>query len=333
MAKGVRRLPRKSNNSDRKKMRMEPEDRGPPGPAAAPRNEPSSNLEHELLVHQVELEVQNEELRRSQVALEEARDLYSEVFQFAPVGYLILSDAGLIQDANLAVATLFGVERSKLLERPFTAFLGREEADRWHLLFPTLIRRGEWLSFRLALRRNDGLTLHTRFACEGQRTRDGKSVVRVVVSDISEQVHAERALQDTKDRLSEVLDEFQDGYWDWFVEGKKIILSRRLRTMLGLTDEGHETPLSYDPAWNARIHAEDRPLAKKTMANLVEGRLDAIEVECRWKVSEAEWKWLRARGRIAKRDGSGRAVRIKGTVTDITELKRLQESFRRHHIR
>jgi PAS domain S-box-containing protein len=319
----------KSNSRDSKKMRMKAEARVPPGPAAAPRIEPSSNLEHELLVHQVELEVQNEELRRAQVALEEARDLYSEVFQFAPVGYLILSDAGLIKDANLAGATLFGVERSKLLGRPFTAYLGREEADRWYLLFPTLIRQGEWLSFRLALQRNDGSTLHTRFACEGQRTRDGKSVVRAVVSDISEQVRAERALQDSKDRLSEVLDEFQDGYWDWFVEGKKIVLSRRLRTMLGLTDEGHETPQSYDPAWKARIHPEDRLLAKTTMANLVEGRRDAIEVECRWKVSDAKWKWLRARGRIAKRDGSGRAVRIKGTVADITEFKRLQESILR----
>jgi PAS domain-containing protein len=99
--------------------------------------------------------------------------------------------------------------------------------------------------------------------------------------------------------------------------------------MLGLTDEGHETPQSYDPAWKARIHPDDRLLAKTTMANLVEGRRDAIEVECRWKVSDAKWKWLRARGRIAKRDGSGRAVRIKGTVADITEFKRLQESILR----
>ena len=322
-------MPENPRTSKPRKLRAGAEVRVPPGPAAAPGKPPSSNLEHELHVHQVELEMQNEELRRAQVALEVARDLYSEVFQFAPVGYLILSDKGLIQDANLAGAELLGVERSKLLGRPFTAFLGPEEADRWHLLVPTLNRRGEWLSFRLVLKRSDGSILHARLACEGQGTRDGKSVVRAVVSDIGEQVRTERALQDTNDRLSEVLDEFQDGYWDWFVEGKQTFLSRRLRNILGLTEKGHETWQAYDPAWRARIHPKDLLQAETTMANLVEGRQDAVEVEFRWKVSDAGWKWLRVRGRIAKRDGSRRAVRIKGTVADITEVKRLQEAILR----
>jgi PAS domain-containing protein len=61
----------------------------------------------------------------------------------------------------------------------------------------------------------------------------------------------------------------------------------------------------------------------------MDGRGDIFEMDCRWKGSGAAWKWVRARGRVATRDGRGRAVRIRGTVTDATELKRLQESFLR----
>jgi len=280
-------------------------------------------------VHQIELEMQNEELRRTQVALEEARDLYSEVFHFAPVGYLILSDEGLIQDANLNGASLLGVERARLLGRPFVTFLGREGRDRWNLIFPTLLRRGEWLSFRLTLHRNDGSELHARLACEGQGTREGKPVVRVVVTDIGEQVRAEQALQDKDDRLSEVLDEFRDGYWDWFVEGNQTVISRQLRKMLGLPDEGPETRQSSGASWKSRIHPEDLPRVEAILSEVLDGQRQAFEVDFRWRHPSTTWKWVRAVGRVATADGRGRAVRIKGTVSDVTELKLLQESYRR----
>ncbi len=325
-------MPNSSSREARQLLRDEAARRlrNPPAEQRAP---PLSNVLHELQVHQIELEMQNEELRRAQVALEEARDLYSEAFHFAPVGYLILSDTGLIQDANLNGASLLGVERTRLFGRLFVTFLGREERDRWSLIFPTLLRRGEWLSFRLTLHRNDGSTLHARLACEGQGTRDGKPVVRVVVTDIGEQVRAEQALREKEDRLSEVLDEFQDGYWDWCVEGNQTVISRQMRKMLGLPDEGAETRQPDRAAWKSRIHPEDLPLAEATVSDALDGRRQAFEVEIRWRHPSTTWKWVRATGRVATADGRGRAVRIKGTVSDVTELKRLQESYRRLEVR
>ncbi len=321
-------MPNRSSREAKRMLRDEAARRlrEPPGDEGAP---PPSNVLHELQVHQIELEMQNEELRRAQVDLEEARDLYSEVFHFAPVGYLILSAAGLIQEANLNGASLLGLERTKLLGRPFITFLGREERDRWNLIFPTLLRRGEWLSFRLTLHRNDGSMLHARLACEGQGTREGKPVVRAVVTDIGEQVRAEQALQDREDRLTEVLDELQDGYLDWFVAGSQIVVSRQLRRMLGLPDEGHEVRQPYDAAWKSRIHPKDLPRVDAILSELLDGRRQAFEVDCRWRHASTTWKWIRATGRVATTDGRGRAVRIKGTVSDVTELKQLQEAYRR----
>src|SRR5581483_7358725 len=80
-------------------------------------------LAHELQVHQIELEMQNEELRRVQLELQEARDRYFEIYDLAPVSYVTLDREGRIQEANLAAATLLGVERGRLLGKGLAAFM------------------------------------------------------------------------------------------------------------------------------------------------------------------------------------------------------------------
>ena len=74
-------------------------------------------LVHELQVHQIELEMQNDELRRTQLGLAEASDRYSDLYDFAPVGYFSLDEQGRILEVNLTGATLLGVARAPLLRQ------------------------------------------------------------------------------------------------------------------------------------------------------------------------------------------------------------------------
>jgi signal transduction histidine kinase len=98
-------------------------------PAKLPRS--STALRHELQVHQVELELQNDELRRSRAALEESRDQYLELYDFAPVGYFSLDSHGRLARINLAGAALFGVDRSRVHAKPFTTFIVQRHQPRW----------------------------------------------------------------------------------------------------------------------------------------------------------------------------------------------------------
>lgn len=88
---------------------------------------PGENLLHELMhelrVSQIEMEMQNEALRQSQLELEISRDRYVNLYDFALVGYLTLSSDALIEDINLPGAELLGVERNRLMHRRFTSFV------------------------------------------------------------------------------------------------------------------------------------------------------------------------------------------------------------------
>ena len=94
----------------------------------------AARLLHELRTHQIELELQNEELRRSQVMLDAERARYFDLYDLAPVGYCTLSASGLILQANLTFARLMGVAREALTMRPISRFMVKEDQNVFHLL-------------------------------------------------------------------------------------------------------------------------------------------------------------------------------------------------------
>jgi PAS domain S-box-containing protein len=101
--------------------------------AAAPRrsapHRPIPTLLHELHVYSEEITVQNEQLIKAQHELEEARDRYADLYDFAPIGYLTVDDLGEIREVNLAAASLFGRPRHFIIGLPFATLIAREQRD------------------------------------------------------------------------------------------------------------------------------------------------------------------------------------------------------------
>lgn len=119
----------------------------------------AEELLHELQVHQVEVEMQNESLRHAQVDLEESRDRYLDLYDFSLVGYLTLSREGTISEANLTGADLLGEDRHKLANRRFVNFVVTEDHDRWDQYFLQVLQLGKRQDCELSLKRGDGSRL------------------------------------------------------------------------------------------------------------------------------------------------------------------------------
>src|SRR5580658_6142786 len=97
--------------------------------AHAPEDLQPQHALHELRVHQIELEMQNEELRRAQEELEISRERYFDLYDLAPVGYFTLSEHGIILEANLTGAKLLGIARGALVKQPLSRFILPEDQD------------------------------------------------------------------------------------------------------------------------------------------------------------------------------------------------------------
>lgn len=145
----------------------------------------TEKLLQELRTHQAELEMQNDELRRTQLAMKESRDRYAELYDFAPVGYLTLSSKGTISEINLTAADLLGIERSKLLKCRFARFVAPRDGDRWHLYFRNILQHDSRQPCELSLRHAGGFTFNTLVNCL-RVVQGGETIVRTSLIIIDE---------------------------------------------------------------------------------------------------------------------------------------------------
>ena len=153
------------------------------------------NHDHELQVYQIELEIQNEELRQAQLAMEESRDQYMELYEFAPVGYLTLDHSGLIEKANLTASKILGVERIKLINRRLASFLAPEACDRFHLHFQEILKSDSTQSCDLLLNSTDNLHKYVCLTCLRKYKVDQTLKLLVVFTDITMNKNAADEIQ------------------------------------------------------------------------------------------------------------------------------------------
>jgi PAS domain S-box-containing protein len=160
-------------------------------------HEQIEQLVHELQVHQIELEMQNEQLRRTQVELEVTRDQYADLYDFAPVGYITLDEQGLIMAANLTAAALLGAERANLIRRPLGHYIVPEDQDTFYLSRRRLFETGLPQTSEVRIRKQGDTYFYARLQAIRQKEGDA-SVCRVAVSDINENKQAEQYMLRTE---------------------------------------------------------------------------------------------------------------------------------------
>ncbi len=162
--------------------------------------EDSHKLVHELRVHQIELEMQNDELRCAQEELAASRERYFELYDLAPVGYFTVSENGLITETNLKGASLLGADRKELFKKPLACFVFPADLDIYHKHVKSLFEGGSQQVFELRMQRHDKTPFWARF--EAGRAADrtsGETVCRIVISDITANKTAEAEIKKARE--------------------------------------------------------------------------------------------------------------------------------------
>lgn len=196
---------------------------------------PAEDLLHELRVHQIELEMQNEALRQAQQALEESRDRFINLYEFAPVGYLTLNAAGMIAEINLTAVTMLVQERYKLINKSLRTLVVEADQDRWVRHFMQAKKHTEMHSIELSLQRGDGSVFQAQLDCLGNGT-----TVRITLSNITE-----RKLLEEELRIAAVAFACQNGM---IITDSKGVILRVNPAFVRLTGYSAEEAIGKTPA-------------------------------------------------------------------------------------
>ena len=276
-------------------------------------------------MYQIELEMQNEALRQAQVALEESRDHYVDIYDFAPVGYLTLTREGMISEINLTGAALLGVERNKLLHRRFAQFVAPEDSDRWHQYFMRVVQHGERQGCGLPLKRGDGSAFHAQLDCLRVEKEGEGTVVRIALADITGRKQAEKKLRESDARYALVIAHTGLATWDWDIKTGRVIFNERWAEMRGYRPEEIEPRVS---SWEKGISPDDTPSLRATLTEHFENRTPFFQAEYRVRTQSGQYIWILDRGTVTERDTDEKPLRMMGIEMDITGRKQMEEQLK-----
>jgi PAS domain S-box-containing protein len=158
-------------------------------------------LFHELRVHQVELELQNEELRRAQLELEAGRERYFDLYDMAPVGYCTVDDKGLILEANLTAASLLGMSRMALAKRQILRFMPHPQQQIYLQSCQRLRASGQTQTCELQLQKDNGATIWVSLSVNSGKSSAGLASLRVMLTDITVRMQLDHQLREKNAEL------------------------------------------------------------------------------------------------------------------------------------
>jgi diguanylate cyclase (GGDEF)-like protein/PAS domain S-box-containing protein len=288
-----------------------------------------ADLLHELQVHQIELEMQNETLRNTELALAESRDRYRDLYEFAPVGYLTLSAESVIEAINLTGARLLGAERNALLQHRFAACVAPEDRDVWQRRFQQIKARGEAASVELALQRGDGSVFQAQLYCLPQEVMRsgipgggaGGTAIRIALTDITERKRVGARLSESETKYRQLVENTHDIIYSLTPEGVFTYVSPAWTILLGhpVTDvEGH--------LFTEFVHPDDIPVGFAFLQRVLETGQRQDGVEYRAQHINGEWRWHTSNAAPVK-NTDGLVTGYEGIARDITKRKQADEAL------
>jgi two-component system cell cycle sensor histidine kinase/response regulator CckA len=293
----------------------------------------TQRLVHELQVHQIELEMQNEELRQSRAEVEAGLERYTDLYDFAPVGYLTLGRDGAIRQVNLTGARLLGVERTRLVGRRFGVLVAEPDQTGFKAFLEKVFASQAKETCEVTLMKEEKGPLNVQITATV--SQDGQEC-RVMMADITERKRAEEALRESERFLRSTLDGLSANIALLDEQGKILLVNKAWREFaenngiisVSAVSEGSNYLQICDSAYGESAE-EAGPFAEGIRAVLSGvNESYALEYPCH---SPDKKRWFV--GRITPFPGDG-PRRVVVAHEDITECKvaglRLTESEHRY---
>ena len=264
--------------------------------------------------------MQNEQLRGAQGELDSLLQEYSQLYDFAPVGYISLSEQGLIVKSNLTAASLLGHSRSRIVERPFSRFVLKEDQAVHFLSIEKLKETGLPQAYELRVARTGG-----RFWCKVEANlspaQNGKAILRLILSDISDSKEAQEALRQKDLRYRLIVENAGMGIGEADPDGRMVTVNEELCRILGRPREDIIGKVGRD-----FIYPPDRAKADQLHEDMSAGRIDRFQEELRYFNPDGKIVWTYVTGTCWREPATGLAQRI-AIIEDITERKETERQI------
>jgi len=276
------------------------------------------DLIHELDVQQIELEMQYAQLEQAYAALEQSQKQFNDLFDFAPVGYMVTDHDGVIQQANLKLASMLGVDRRQLIGEKFSTFLFDDDKKTYDLHRRTLFRPEDQQSCEVQIQGADGSRLFAHLTSE--LIPEDPDTCRTSVTDITERTQTEDALRESEARLQRAQQISRLGSYSWDVRTNKVTWSQTLKEIFGAEEE----EASYD-LFLSLIHPDDyqRVIMEEGRQSLEDGL--PLTIEFRVVRPDGSVRHVQDSSEF-EFDADGNVIRVFGVSLDITERKHAEQA-------
>jgi len=263
------------------------------------------------------------ERKRAESALEDSEERYRTILETIEDGYYELDTVGRLTAHNSAFERLLGHPVATLRGMPYRDFTDGENARRVQRALAEVYASGssqrivDWVVLRA-----DGEPRSVEASVAPVRDGSGWIVgYRGIMRDVTDRKRTERALQASEERYALAARGANDGLWDWDLERGTVYYSARWKTMLGYSD-GEVGPRPDD--WFGRVHPDDAARVRSEVEIHLRSPSPHFESEYRMLHKDGTYRWVLCRG-VAERNGIGRATRMAGSLTDVTDRKWAEE--------
>ena len=294
--------------------------------------EEAAKLIHELKVHQIELQMQNEEMRRSQEELIHSRDRFGVLFNHAPVGYLVVDANGTIAETNETFCRMVGLDIKLVKGRGLHEFMISADSSTFLSRFRSFFKHPEGKNMELGLVSQSGIPIFVQISAtifsvpNSRHSMPASPHLLVAISDTTERKTAEEKLFNANWRLESIIDGTHVGTWEWNVQTGETVFNEEWAKIIGYTlDE--LSPVSIQ-TWERFADPDDMKLSAELLNRHFSGELPYYDCECRMKHKSGDWVWVHDRGQVINRTADGKPLMMFGTHADITERKAAEKALR-----